>query len=246
MTKSYNAPLPSAERRLAAWISVKDKPGSTTRRPGPTITISRKYGCEAFPLALRLKELLDAACADPWIIFDKALLERVSEAEHLSMEFLEDMGASRHADDSLGFLFPGHVTHDQAFRHLAWHLVHVAEAGNAIIVGRGGAILTRHLKNCYHFRLDASDAFCVAAMVQRMKISEKEAAATLRECDLKREALIERHLRASVRDLAHYHAVYNRDRSGLEEIASGIVSFVERGWEDQGYFKTGLLAAAST
>jgi len=51
-----------------------------------------------------------------------------------------------------------HVTHDEAFRRLARQLVLIAEAGNAIIVGRAGAILTRHLKNCCHFRLDASDA----------------------------------------------------------------------------------------
>ena len=247
MTKSGDSLLPSVERRLAAWISVQDKPkGAEARRHGPTITISRKYGCEAFPLALRLKELLDAACEEPWIIYDKALLERVCEAEHLSVEMLEDMGASRRADDSLGFIFPGHVTHDEAFRRLAWHLVLVAEAGNAIIVGRGGAILTRHLKNCYHFRLDASDAFCVSSAAQRLKITEKEAAEMLREYENKREALLESHLRASVRDLTHYHAIYNRDRSGLEEIASGITSFVARGWEDKTYFKAGTLAAVAT
>ncbi|MCX6538643.1 MAG: cytidylate kinase-like family protein [Acidobacteria bacterium] len=247
MTKSQDSLLPSVERRLSAWISVKDKrKDAEAPPPGATITISRKYGCEAFPLALRLKELLDAACEEPWIIYDKALLERVSQAEHLSMEFLEDLGSSRRADDSLGFVFPGHVTHDEAFRRLAWHLVQIAGAGNAIIVGRGGAILTRHLKNCYHFRLDASDAFCVSSTAQRLKISEKEAAEMLREYHQKRDAFIESYLRASVRDLTHYHAVYNRDRSGLEEIAAGIVSFVERSWGDKTCFKAGTLAAVAT
>ena len=120
MTTSRDSLLPSVERRLAAWLSVKDRAtGAESHRPGPTITISRKYGCDAFPLALRLKELLDAACEEPWIIYDKALLERVSQAEHLSMQFLEDLGSTRVADDSLGFIFPGHVTHDEAFRRLA-------------------------------------------------------------------------------------------------------------------------------
>jgi hypothetical protein len=243
MTKSYDSLLPAIERRLTAWISVKDKPkGADAPRPGPTITISRKYGCEAFPLALRLKELLDAACDEPWIIYDKALLERVSQAEHLSMEFLKDLGSSKLADDSLGFIFPGHVTHDEGFRRLAWHLVLIADAGNAIIIGRGGAILTRQLKNCHHFRLDASDAFCVSSTAQRLKISEKEAAEMLREYHQKRDAFIESQLRASVSDLAHYHAVFNRDRSGLDEIAAGIVSFVERSWGDRTCFKAGTVA----
>lgn len=234
MAKSYDSLLPAIERRLAAWISVKDKPeGAEAPRPGPTITISRKYGCEAFPLAQRLKELLDAASEEPWIIYDKALIEWVSQAEHLSMQFLETLGSSKLADDSLGFVFPGHVTHDEGFRRLAWHLALIADAGNAIIVGRGGAILTRHLKNCYHFRLDASDAFCVSSTARRLKISQKEASERLREYQQTGEAFIEGQLRASVRDVAHYHAVYNRDRSGLDEIATGIVSFVMSSWGDR-------------
>jgi hypothetical protein len=247
MPKS-NEPLPPrVERRLAAWISVKDGPtGIKTPPIGPSITISRKYGCDAFPLAQRLKERLDAACEEPWIIYDKALLEQVSQAEHLSLPFLEDLGLSRFADDSLGFIFPGHVTHDEAFRRLAWHLVLAADAGNAIIIGRGGAVLTRHLKNCYHFRLEASEKFCVASTAQRLKISEKEAAEMLREYHQKRDAFIETNLRTSLRDVAHYHAVFNRDRSGLDEIAAAIVSFVESGWEDKTYFKTGALAAVAT
>jgi hypothetical protein len=246
MATSHDSVPLSVERRLAAWLSVKDKPkGAEASRPGPTITISRKYGCEAFPLALRLKELLDAACKEPWTIYDKALLERVSQSEHLPMEFLENLGASKLADDSLGFIFPGHVTHDEAFRRLAMHLLLIAETGNAIIIGRGGAILTRHLKNCYHFRLDGSDAFCVSSTAQRLKIPEKKAAEMLREYQQKRESFIENHLRASVRDLTHYHAVYNRDYSGLEEIAVSIVSFVERSWGDRTSFKATALAAVA-
>jgi len=197
-------------------------------------------------LALRLKELLDAACEEPWIIYDKALLERVSQAEHLPMEFLENLGSSRLADDSLGSMFPGHVTRDEAFRRLATHLLLIAGAGNAIIIGRGGAILTRHFKNCYHFHLDASDPFCVSSTAQRLKISEKKAAELLREYQQKREAFIESHLRVSVRDLTHYHAVYNWDRSGLDEIAASIVSFGERGCKARTYFRAATLTAVAT
>ncbi len=243
MTWSPDPLLSSVERRLTAWISVKNgRQGAQAPRPGPTITISRKFGCEALPLAVRLKQLLDAACDEPWIIYDRALLERVSHAEHLSMKLLEDLGTSWRADDSLGFIFPGHVTHDEAFRRLAWHLVQIAEAGNAIIVGRGGAILTRHLKNCYHFRLDASDAFCVSSTAERLKISEKEAAERLREYHQNRDTFLESRLRTSVSDLVHYHAVYNRERTGLEAIAAAIVALVESSWEDKTCFKAGRIA----
>ena len=60
MPKSYSQLLPSVERRLSAWISLIDQRGRTEpQRSRPTITISRRFGCEAFSLSERLKRLLD-------------------------------------------------------------------------------------------------------------------------------------------------------------------------------------------
>jgi hypothetical protein len=244
MTKSYGQLLPSVDRRLSAWIAVAEKLG--TARPQqtrPTVTISRRFGCEAFVLCERLKAQLDAATGETWTIFDKALLERVSQDEHLSMELLEKLGGPSRALDSIGFLFPKHVSHDDAFRLLARHMLAIAEAGNAMIVGRGGAVITRHLRNCYHFRLDASDEFCVAATMRRLEVPEKEAVEMLREYDRMREGFVEGRLRVNVRDLAHYHAVFNRDRSGIDEIARSIFTFVANSWEDRSYFGSAVAAA---
>ncbi len=241
MAKSYSELLPSVDRRLSAWISVLDRrPSEQPRRPRPTITVSRRFGCEAFPLCERLKDLLGEATGETWSIFDKALLERVSHDEHLSMELLEDLGGPSRAADAIGSLLPGHISHDEAFRRLARHIILIAEAGNALIVGRGGAIITARLRNCYHFRLDASARFCIETTMRRLEVSEKEAADMLREYDRLREAFIEDRLHASVRDLAHYHAVFNRDLTGLEEIAHTIVTFVARSWQDKSYFKPGI------
>ncbi len=238
MPKAHSELLPSVERRLTAWIAIADRRrGPEPQRVRPTITISRRFGCEAFPLSVRLKELLDGATGESWNIFDKALLERVSQDEHLSMDLLENLGGPSRAADLIGSLFHGYVSHDDAFRTMAKHVLAIARAGNAIIVGRGGAIITRELANCYHFRLDAGDQFCVAAMVRRLGVSEKEAAVMLREYDRLRERFIEEVLHASVRDLGHYHAVFNRERSGIEEIARSILTFLETHWEDRAYFK---------
>ena len=244
MPKSYSELLPSVERRLSAWISLLDKrPSTEPQRPRPTITISRRFGCEAFPLCERLKVLLDEATGECWNIFDKALLERVSQDEHLSMDLLENLGGPSRAADAIGSLFSGYVSHDAAFRCLARHVVLIAEAGNAIIVGRGGAIITQGLPNCYHFRLDASVKFCVAATVRRLEVSEKEAAEMLREYDTKREGFIEDCLHASVRDIGHYHAIFNRDRSDIDQIAHSIVAFVASSWEDKSHFRAGVFAS---
>ncbi len=245
MPKSYSELLPSVERRLSAWISLLERrPATEPHRNRPTITISRRFGCEAFPLCERLKDLLGEATGEAWNIFDKALLERVSQDEHLSMELLENLGGRSRAGDAIISLFScRHVSHDEAFRRLARHVMLIAQAGNAIIVGRGGAIITARLPNCYHFRLDASVRFRIGATMRRLEVSEKEAGEMLREYDRMREAFIEDCLHARVGDLAHYHVVFNRDRSGLDEIAKSIVSFVAAHWEDKTYFKLGVAAA---
>lgn len=240
MPKSYNQLLPSVERRLTAWVSLAQKHGGLERRRRPTITISRKFGCEAFVLSERLKEMFEAATDEPWNIYDKALLERVCQDEHLSMELLEHLGNRSSAADSIGFLFSKYVSHDKAFRCLARHLVVVAETGNSIIVGRGGAILARDLPNCYHFRLDASDQFCVTTIARRLEIPEKDATEMVREHDRIRETFIDHCLHASVRDVRHYHAVFNRDLSGIDEIARSIFAFVVARWEDKAYFKSAV------
>ena len=147
MPRTYGQLVPSVERRLSAYLSLAEKRGSTEPQAGrPTVTISRRFGCEGYPLAERLKELLDAATGETWNIYDKALLERVSHDEHLSMTLLEGLGGPSRAIDSIGFLFSGHVGQDTVFRRIVKHLVAVAEAGRAIIVGRGGAILTQRCR----------------------------------------------------------------------------------------------------
>jgi hypothetical protein len=246
MPKSYGELPPGIERRLSAWISLLDHRRVTEpQRPHPTITISRRFGCDAFTLSERLKALLDAATGETWTVFDRALLERVSHDEHLSMDLLSNLGAGSHAVDAISVFVAPHVTHNDAFRLLARHLVLVAEAGNAIIVGRGGAVLTQRLPNCYHFRLDASEKYCIEATMRRLNISQREAAEMLQEYDTTREGFIEHCLRASVTDIAHYHAIFNRERSGIDEIARSIVSLVAHSWVDKTYFRAGSAPAVA-
>lgn len=238
MPRTYGQLVPSVERRLSAYLSLAEKRGSTEPQAGrPTVTISRRFGCEGFPLAERLKELLDAATGETWNIYDKALLERVSHDEHLSMTLLEGLGGPSRAIDSIGFLFSGHVGQDTVFRRIVKHLIAVAEAGRAIIVGRGGAILTQRLPNCFHFRLDADVPYRVASVVRRMELSEKEADRLVRESDRTREKFIEDCLGVSVSDLGYYDAVFNNARQDINAIAHAIVLYVAERWPDKKYFR---------
>lgn len=232
MPRSYGQLIPSVERRLTAWVSVVERQaGGGQVLLHPTITISRRFGCEGFPLSERLKELLEARTRDSWMIYDKALLEIVSKNENLSPDWLAGLGGPSRALDTVGFLVPGYTPHSQVFRLIPKHLLRIAEAGNAIIVGRGGAIITQRLPNCFHFRLDAPLEFRVASLARRMEIGETEAARLVRGNEKAREDFIEECLGVSPGDPALYDAVFNNARQGIAEIAAAIVAYVTESWQ---------------
>jgi hypothetical protein len=227
MSKPYAHLVPSVERRLSAWISISEThAASGPRGPRPTITISRRFGCEAFPLCEQLKDLLDKRTGESWLIYDKALIERVSQDEHLSLAVLEDLGGPSRAIDRIGFFVPGYQSQSEVFRHIPKYVTKIAELGNAIIVGRGSAVITHGLPNCYHFRLDAPVEFRVASIARRMEITEAEARKLVHDGDKTREQFIDECLHATVADPSWYDAVFNNARHSVAEIARSIAAYV--------------------
>ena len=234
MPKSYGQLIPSIERRLSAWIALNERRPRTQAQPShPTITISRRFGCEGFPLAERVKALLDARTGETWTIFDKALLDLVSEHEQIEPKMFTDLGGPSRTIDALGFLVAGYVPHSQLFQRIPKHIVRIAEAGHAIIVGRGGAIVTQKLTNCYHFRLEASLEFRVASVAKRLSMPEAEARQFVRANEHAREAFIAECLGASPADPAFYDAVFNNARHSVGEIAQAIAAYVVEAWKER-------------
>jgi cytidylate kinase len=219
--------IPSVERRLSAWVNVQERLShQPTRKPRLTITLSRQFGCEGYPLAERLQALMEVRSGEPWTIFDRALIERVSSEKQLSERLLGQMGAEGHALDVLAALMPGWHTHDEVYDTLVRYIVRIAREGNAIIVGRGGAVVTQEFPNCVHFRLEAPHEFRVASIVRRLGVSEAEAAALVTEQQERRDRFIERFLHCSMADTRYYHAVYNTAKSPLDLIAASIAALI--------------------
>jgi cytidylate kinase len=232
MSKSYGHLIPSVERRLSTWVGITGQHAASAP-PGsrPTITISRRFGCEGYPLCEQLKTLLEERTGETWNIYDKALLELVSQDENLSMQVLSDLGNPSSSADSIGFLVPGYLRQSEVFEHIPKYILRIAQAGHAIIVGRGGAIITQKLDNCYHFRLEADLEFRVATVARRMELSEAEARRLVKDNEKIREKFLEHFLRASPTDATIYDAVFNNARHGIAEIAQAIVAYVYEAWK---------------
>lgn len=219
--------IPNIDRRLSAWISVQGQLGRAPRRePRLTITISRQFGCEGYPLAESLKAGLEKRTGEPWTVFDKALIERVSRETHLSEQLLSNIGDQSHLLDKFANLMPGWRTHSEAYEQLARYILRIAQEGNAIIVGRGGAVVAQSLPNCFHFRLEAPLEHRVGAIQQRLGLGRDEAAALVEEHQRNRERFIESFLHCSMADTRYYHAVFNTAKNPFERLTRSIFELI--------------------
>jgi cytidylate kinase len=226
--------LPSSvQERLSGWVRIQERrmKAPAKGRRGPTITLSRQFGCEGFPLSLRLQELLNGPGGEDWQIFDKALLERVAEDAGIPMRLLAHLEDDSRILEGFGFHPNGAITHDEAFALVADTLVKIARQGHAIIVGRGGALLCRDLPNCFHFRLEADLAWRVAAISRRMDLPLEEAEKLVKVQSRKRERFIQDNLGASPSERQHYDAVFNNEHHSIEQVAAAIVAYVQSAWK---------------
>ncbi|GLH65821.1 AAA family ATPase [Geothrix edaphica] len=243
MTKTFESLIPSIEARESGWMRIRERLAHPHQVPShPSVTISRQYGCEGYSLAQRLKVLLEEASGQSWNLFDKALVDKVASDERLSRQLLGHLGDESHAQDVLRAHF-GHLTHDDAYAKLVEHLVQIATAGCAIIVGRGGAVVCQDLKNCFHFRLEGSFDFRVATLARRLEVSPAEAEKLVRTQSKLREKFIGECLHADITAPHWYDAVFNNERQKVETIAQACLRIVISGWPDQDCFKHDPLRA---
>jgi cytidylate kinase len=236
MNARLNLPS-SVEERISGWVRIQEGylSGLPARaRLRPTITLSRQYGCEGVPLALALQKRMEQAGGEPWTLFDKELIERVAQDERIPPHLLRDLENPAHYLEQFGFHPRGRVTSDEAFTQIAAHLIQFARAGNAIIIGRGGAILCARLDNCFHFRLEAGLPWRVDSLARRLGLTPKLAAEQERANAHVRERFFREHLGADASDRSLYDAVFNNERHGVEAMAAAICGYVQEVWKRTG------------
>ena len=216
--------VPNFEHRLSTWIGIQERLKKGPRlEQKPTITISRQFGAEAFPLAEALKDLLEKKTGDVWTVFDKSLIEKISSETSLSEQLLTSIGEASKALEALATMIPGMRTHSDAFQVLTRYVIRIALDGNAIIVGRGGSIITQHLPHCFHFRLEAPLEHRIRSIQERLDIPYEKAKKLVIDNQKISERFIEDLLNSSVADIRFYHAVFNSSKSEVSRIARSIL-----------------------
>jgi len=162
-----------------AWEQIKGVYPQYRHGRLPFITISAQFGCEAQALAEHLAALLNERCRPriPWVSYDRELLDLVAEEMHLARNIVESLDGKRRDEMSELFNAILNTKLDEAliFRKMAEVMRSLAAHGNAILIGRGGYLITQDMKTGLHIRLIAPRSWRVQKTAELRGISYKEA-----------------------------------------------------------------------
>lgn len=208
-------------------------------KPRPCITISREFGCEGYPVAERLRELMMQKSGEEWVLIDKAVVEEVARHHNISEEILQTLGENNQIlNEVLATFSPRWKSDQDYYKLLSRHVVALAEQGNVIISELGGAVITRHVEHSYHFRIYGSDSFKAGTLARRLRIEIRAAEKMMHRQQRARDRFTVDFLNQDDHDPALYDLLFNNDRTSPQRIAATIASYVESGLDSDIYVGT--------
>ena len=220
----------SFEKYRAYLVSQKDRPAGE-RPHQPFVTISRQAGAGAETVALLLAQKLNSSQskdAQPWTVFDKNLIAKVLEDQHMPQEIASHVHEDK--DTTLkalvGELLGMHPSMWTIFHHTSDTILKLARIGRSIIVGRGGNIITSKLKGGLHVRLVAPESVRLAHLKSYFKMDDKAAEKYLHDEDAGRRRYVKTNFEKDIDDPLLYDAVLNTATLGFEHTADVIAGML--------------------
>jgi cytidylate kinase len=227
--------LPGVENRLRAQVELHrrlaqlDEERERTPQAGPFITISRQYGCMAYALAERLAQRLGVEFPEwNFTIYDRKILEVLAQRKSFTADLIDSLSARTRGviEDWADFLIAGRPSEVQVVRHLVRTLCSVAALGEAILIGRGGAVITRKLAAGIHVRLIAPLEWRIARLRENPERAAEANAEFVKRADRERERFTRKYLGADGSDPELYHLILNNQYLSMEEQVEVITALV--------------------
>jgi len=193
--------------------------GTPDLRRWRAITISRQTGCGAKALGEQLADYLQAyggRDAQPWMVFDRNLVERVLADHNLPASMAAFMREDRvsELEDILEESFGLHPPTGLLVRKTAETILQLASVGNVILIGRGSNIITSKLPFVFHVRLIGSLDHRIERLRQERPQGEKAASDFVRTEDAARRRYLKKYYGQDTDDPMLYHLVINTDLVG--------------------------------
>ena len=223
------------ERYLTARLAAMQR--MTEPEPGgglhPFVTISRQAGTGGHELAETMLEVFDAEADDDlfsgWQVYDREVCEIVAEDVRFasSLDSLLDEAYRSRANDFFHQIVRSTVDQSMVMDRVFLVVRTIARMGRAIIVGRGGAQVTRGMANGVAVRIVAPETHRIERAMATDGISERAARARGRSRDGDRARLIRKHFGVDIADPAEYDATFNVAALGRTSVSRAVARLVE-------------------
>ena len=211
--------------------SLKMKLPNDKRMGNPFVTISRQTGAYGITVSRDLCEYLQknerrAKCV--WTVFDKELIKKVAEEHDLPetvLPYLSEDAVSKIQDmieESLGL----HPAHDLLVRKTGKTILHLAQLGYVVIVGRASNIITAKMPGGLNIRLVSPLQKRVDHVREYFKLTQKEAKEFIFTEDRKRKNYVKKYFQKDIDDPLLYDMVINVDSLVRQEIIQVIGDLV--------------------
>lgn len=206
----------------AYFVSQKDRAPLKEVGRLPFVTISRQAGAGAETVAHQLAEKLNSGLAkdeQPWVVFDKNLIEKVLEDADLPKEIEKVVSEDKDTTVQaiVGELLGLHPSMWTIFHHTNDTILKLARIGRCIIVGRGSNIITAKLHGGIHVRLVAPESVRLSHVKKLFSLDEKAAAKYVHDHDEGRRRYVKSNFDRNIEDPLLYHATLN---TGLLDFAA--------------------------
>lgn len=202
----------------------EDRPAIATLPPGPAITICHQTGAGAHEIAALVAGLLQAA--EPagrakWTVFDRELVAKVLEEHDLPQALAERMPEDRRTwiQDLMEELVGLRPTSWDMVPKIMETVLHLANAGRVILVGRGANIITAKMSGVFHVRLISPLPERMARIEEMEHLAPEAAAKFIANSDRGRERFAKTHFHVQLEDELLYHLVINTGRMPLLDAA---------------------------
>jgi cytidylate kinase len=215
------------EERIGAhvrvWQEAKSAGHPIALEKYPFVTFSREFGCEAFPLAKRLVEVLNERCRSilPWLAYDREVLDQVAEELRLQRHIVESIDGGRRGEMAEFFdaILNRKLDETMMFRKLAEVVRVLAAHGHSVIVGRGAYLITHDLKTGMHVRLVAPRAWRVQKVASERNLTGYEADKVVAEGERRRDNFIRTFFVQDPHQPFHHDLIIDNSRFNLTQIA---------------------------
>ena len=201
---------------------------------GPVITISREYGCYGSEIANLLTKRINSTIdvkREQWVFISHQVLHDAAKALDVNPdEITHIFGAEQKSffDDMFSlFSSDRYLSDNQIKRMLAQVVRSYSEQGRAIIVGRAGCVVAKHISKSVHIRLIAPLEWRINQIKVRFDISTSAAAAKVKETDKRRENFMEFY-RGNKPDSELFDLILNRSTLSSEEIVEQVCLLCQR------------------